>query len=212
MQNFPQVETTFLLPGEVGNLEVLTLPVREDVAPRSAVAIICHPHPLYGGTMLNKVVSTLARSFRDLGLCTVQFNFRGVGKSEGKFDDGVGELADLLAIVKWVQAVRPHDEIWLSGFSFGAAISAHAATKITAAQLVSIAPPVPRFNLLQLPPVLCPWIVVQGDEDDVVVPADVYAWVETRNPAPKLIRMAGAGHFFHGQLMELRRILLRELT
>jgi alpha/beta superfamily hydrolase len=207
MTSFPQTETTFLLPGPAGNLEVLATPIKSGASPRAAIAVICHPHPLFAGTMTNKVVSTLARAFDDLGLPTVRFNFRGVGKSEGTHADGIGEIDDLLAVVAWAKKCFPESDIWLAGFSFGAAVSAQAATRIPIAQLVSIAPPVPRFNLLTLPPITCPWLVVQGEEDDVVIPNDVYAWVETRDPAPQLIRLPLAGHFFHGKLLELRELL-----
>ena len=207
MNNFPATETTFILSGPAGDLEVLTAPSKEDVFSVPIIAFICHPHPLYGGTMHNKVVSTLARAFANLGIATVRFNFRGIGKSAGSYAEGEGELDDLLALVDWAKNIHPNHKIWLSGFSFGAGVSAHAATKIIPAQLISIAPPVPRFGLPELPPVLCPWLVVQGEADDVVIPADVYAWVETRQPKPQLIRMPGAGHFFHGQLMDLRQQL-----
>lgn len=207
MLSFPQIESSFLLPGPSGGLEVIATPVKADIPPRAAVGIICHPHPLFGGTMTNKVVTTVARALGDLGLPTVRFNFRGVGKSAGAFADGMGEIDDLLAVVDWVKGSLPANEIWLSGFSFGAAVAAHVATRIPVARLITVAPPVPRFNLVALPPVECPWLVVQGETDDVVIPADVYAWVATRHPQPQLIRLPEAGHFFHGQLLELRRLL-----
>jgi uncharacterized protein len=207
MNYFPQTETTFLLPGPAGDLEVLTAPQAVGVNENPIIGIICHPHPLYGGTMNNKVVSTIARAFANLGLRTVRFNFRGVGKSAGSFADGEGEQDDLFAVIDWVKKTCPTNKIWLAGFSFGAGVSAHAATKIEFAQLVTVAPPVPRFDLLNLPKVLCPWLVVQGEIDDVVIPADIYAWVEKQNPQPKLIRISGAGHFFHGKLIELRQQL-----
>ncbi len=203
MISFPQSETIFILPGPAGDLEVLASP---DVkgSQTSAIGIICHPHPLHGGTMNNKVVTTLARVFKDLGLRSVRFNFRGVGKSAGKFDQGKGEVNDLLAVVEWVKTIAPEVPIWLGGFSFGAAVSAYAATQIPVARLVSIAPPVPRFDLTGLPPILCPWVVVQGDQDEIVEPEAVFNWIETLNPKPVVIRMEGAGHFFHGRLLELR--------
>lgn len=205
MQSFPSTETTFLLPGPAGNLELIATPPGE--TKRNAIAIICHPHPLFGGTMNNKVVSTLARSFKDLGLPTVRFNFRGVGKSEGKFDEGMGEVEDLLAVVKWVQKVSPETELWLAGFSFGGFIAASVAVQIPISQLVTVAPQVSRFTSISFPPITCPWILVQGDEDEIVSPEEVYAWVETLNPKPKLIRLPGADHFFHGQLLVLRQKL-----
>jgi uncharacterized protein len=204
MQFFPANQQSFLLPGPAGDLEVIATPVDAAITPKNAIAVICHPHPQFGGTMNNKVVTTLARAFGELGLATVRFNFRGVGKSTGAFADGVGEIQDALAIVDWVRKIEPEKNIWLAGFSFGAAVSAHVATIISAQQLVSIAPPVPRFHLLDLPQITCPWLIVQGEEDDVVKPEDVYAWVTTREPQPQLIRIANAGHFFHGQLIVLR--------
>jgi len=142
---FPLGEEIFLLPGPAGDLEVLTTSPAE----AKAVAIICHPHPLFSGTMHNKVVSTLAKTCQELGLRTVRFNFRGVGKSTGTFAEGVGEADDLFAIIQWVQHVCPAEKIWLAGFSFGAAVSIYAATKIHVEKLISIAPPVSRFPLIK---------------------------------------------------------------
>ncbi|MES2219253.1 MAG: alpha/beta fold hydrolase [Pseudomonadota bacterium] len=201
---FADHESVFLLPGPAGDLEILTAPAKAVSPANDPVGVICHPHPLFGGTMNNKVVTTLARTFAEMGLPTVRFNFRGVGKSTGTFSEGVGEIEDLLAVVEGVKQVKPSASIWLAGFSFGAAVAAHVATRISLAQLVTVAPPVPRFNLLELPDITCPWLVVQGEDDDVVIPADVYAWVATRKPQPKLIKIPNAGHFFHGQLLVLR--------
>lgn len=206
MQSFPTTETTFLLPAPAGELEVIAN-APEQLKNPPAVAIICHPHPLHGGTMNNKVVTTLARMFREIGMYTVRFNFRGVGKSTGTFDQGNGELDDLLAVIKWVNTVLPNVPITLAGFSFGSYIAAKGSLQIPTAQLVSVAPPVINFNMHELPPITCPWIVVQGDQDEIVSPAAVFEWIETRNPQPTLIRMEGAGHFFHGRLLELRERL-----
>lgn len=203
MQSFPETETTAIFSGPAGDLEVLVTPLANATS-TTAVAIICHPHPLFSGTMHNKVVTTLARTFKDLGLHTVRFNFRGVGKSTGKFDNGIGELDDLFSIIKWVQDVCPNSPIWLAGFSFGSYIAAKASTQMTVEQLVCVAPPVINFAMHTLPPITCPWIVVQGDQDGVVSPEAVFEWVEKVERKPELIRMEGAGHFFHGQLLELR--------
>jgi len=117
---------TFLLPGPTGALEAMAAcPAEDEAVP--ATAVICHPHPQQGGTMHNKVVHTLARTFSELGLRTVRFNFRGVGASAGHFDHGNGETEDLLAVVSWVRAQRPQDQIWLAGFSFGGYIAARGA-------------------------------------------------------------------------------------
>jgi hypothetical protein len=208
MQIFPQEEETkILLPGPAGAIEVLTAPAPDEANRQLATVIICHPHPLFGGTMQNKVVSTLARTFKELGLRTVRFNFRGVGKSEGVHDNGIGETEDLLTLVKWIREISPQDAIWLAGFSFGAFVSARAATQTLVAQLVSVAPQVSRFIEDKTPPITCPWVLVQGEKDEVVSPAEVFAWYDTLNPKPILIRMPEATHFFHGQLMQLREKL-----
>src|SRR5579883_2897349 len=120
METFPTTEMTFTIPASHGVLEILTSPAQENIPEKNITAIICHPHPLHGGTMTNKVVTTLAKTFRDLGMRTVRFNFRGVGKSEGAFAEGIGETDDLLAVVKWAQTTCSNDKLWLAGFSFGA--------------------------------------------------------------------------------------------
>lgn len=202
--------TTKLITGPAGQLEI-ALNESANEKHSGAFGIVCHPHPLYGGTMNNKVVTTLAKTFQGLGLNTIRFNFRGIGKSEGHYDNGNGELDDLLAVIDWVQRERAQHEIWLAGFSFGGFIAAKAATQIPIAKLVTVAPPVEHFSMQTLPPILCPWILVQGEQDDVVPPAEVFAWAEKRNPAPIIIRFPEAGHFFHGQLQELRLRLEEEL-
>ncbi|MEJ8568159.1 alpha/beta hydrolase [Elongatibacter sediminis] len=174
---------------------------------RPATMVICHPHPQHGGTMRNKVVTIMERSMRELGLHTVRFNFRGVGASEGSFDDGYGETDDLFAVTEWVRKVRPDDELWLGGFSFGAYVSVRAAQNLRLGQLISIAPPVDRYEFASLSRPECPWLVVQGDEDDVVSIDAVQEWAESLEPAPDLVIMQQAGHFFHRRLMDLRGLL-----
>jgi len=195
-------EITQLINGPAGKLEVIVSePQGEE---RNAFGVICHPHPLYGGTMHNKVVTTLAKTFQGMGVATVRFNFRGVMESEGLFDNGNGELQDLLAVIEWIQQERPKKACWLGGFSFGSYIAAKAATEIAVSKLVTIAPPVQHFPMQDLPPITCPWVLVQGERDDVV-PADaVLKWAEARRPQPIIIRFPEAGHYFHGQLGELR--------
>lgn len=197
-----KTETTQLIAGPAGQLElVVSEPTH---TPRSAWGIVCHPHPLFGGTMNNKVVTTLVKTFQGMGVATVRFNFRVVGQSEGRFDQGQGELEDLLAVIDWVQQQQIRNEIWLGGFSFGSYVAAKAATRIPVNKLVTIAPPVQHFPMQELPPITCPWILVQGELDDVVPPQEVFTWAEERNPKPIIIRFPEAGHFFHGQLAELR--------
>jgi len=195
-------EITQLINGPAGKLEVsVGEPIGED---RNALGVICHPHPLYGGTMHNKIVTTLAKTFQGMGATTVRFNFRGVMESEGRFDDGIGEMEDLLAVIDWIQKDRMKKEIWLAGFSFGSYIAALAATQIPIQKLVTVAPPVQHFPMQDLPPITCPWVLVQGERDDVVPPKEVLEWAESRNPPPIIIRFPEAGHYFHGQLGELR--------
>lgn len=195
-------ETHLILQGPVGKLEMIHgSPLGIS---RGEWGIVCHPHPLFGGTMNNKVVTTLAKTFQYLGLSTIRFNFRGVGKSEGEFDKGNGELQDLLGIINWVQQEHGNKEIWLAGFSFGAYVAAKAATEIPTKKLVTVAPPVQHFPMQTLPPITCPWVLVQGERDDIVPANEVLAWAESRNPKPIILRFPEAGHFFHGQLIELR--------
>lgn len=197
-----RTETAELIKGPAGQLEVVQAgPIGEE---RKAFGIVCHPHPLFGGTMDNKVVTTLVKTFQCLGLPTTRFNFRGVGRSEGQFDHGKGELEDLMAVIEWMQAQHKNCDIWLAGFSFGGYVAAKAATQLPIKKLVTIAPSVQHFPGQSLPPIKCKWVLVQGDKDDVVPAADVYAWAQSREPKPIILRFPEAGHFFHGQLVELR--------
>lgn len=195
-----QNETSKLIDGPTGELEMIVGQQTE----KGQWGIVCHPHSQYGGTMHNKVVTTLVKTFQDLGLNTIRFNFRGVGRSEGHFDKGNGELDDLVAVISWIQEKHHNYDIWLAGFSFGAYVAAKAATLIPINKLVTVAPPVQHFPMQTLPPITCPWVLAQGEEDDVVVPQEVFAWAESRNPKPIILRFSEAGHFFHGRLIELR--------
>lgn len=210
MSSFPSEETIFLLQGPAGAIEVLTSQPRDAEIIKGS-AIICHPHPLFGGTMHNKVVTTLARVFHDLSLRTIRFNFRGVGRSHGEHDGGLGETEDVIALAEWIKTIFPDDPLWLAGFSFGGFVAASAATQLSVKQLISIAPMVSRFHEANLPPITCPWLIVQGEQDEVISPEEIYTWVETLHPKPTLIKIPDAGHFFHGKLMELRRILMTAL-
>lgn len=195
-------EITQLINGPVGKLEVSVGEAAGDA--RKAFGVVCHPHPLYGGTMHNKIVTTLAKTFQGMGVMTVRFNFRGVMESEGCFDQGKGESDDLMAVIEWMRKDRPDHELWLAGFSFGSYVAAKAATQLTVSKLVTVAPPVQHFPMQDLPPITCPWVLVQGERDDVVPPKAVLDWAEARRPQPVIIRFPEAGHYFHGQLGELR--------
>jgi len=200
---FPEVAGSLMLPGPAGALE-LSIDLPEASEARFGLAIICHPHPLEGGTMHNKVVTMVARSLRELGLTTVRFNFRGVGLSEGSYDNGRGETLDLLAVAQWAQHARPDHRLWLGGFSFGAWIALLGARHLPVAQVISIAPPAGRWDFSAVLPPACPWLVVQGEADDIVAPQAVYDWLAKLNAHPTLVKMADTGHFFHRRLMDLR--------
>jgi len=195
-------ETEHTIQGPSGELELVK--GEPTGTPRSAWGVICHPHSLYGGTMHNKVVTTLAKTFQDLGVSTVRFNFRGVGKSTGQFDKGQGEVDDLLAVIAWMQHEQLKNEIWLAGFSFGAYVATQVATQIPVNKLVTIAPPVTHFHMESLSPLPTNWVLVQGEKDEVVSAEAVLSWAETKTPSPTILRFPEADHFFHGQLVELR--------
>lgn len=199
---FPASSGALNLPGPAGLLECLIERPEQDE--RSGTAIVCHPHPLHGGTMHNKVVTMVSRSLVELGLSTVRFNFRGVGQSQGEYDDGNGETEDLRAVADWLRRERPGDALWLAGFSFGSYVALRAAQALAPQQLIQIAPPVGRwaFDAIDLPD--CPWLVVQGEADEVVDPAAVFAWVARLAKPPQLVRMPETSHFFHRRLMDLR--------
>lgn len=198
-------EHALLVPGPSGVLQIL-VQVPPDARP-DALALICHPHSLMGGSLDNKVVFTLHRAVRNLGLISIRFNFRGVGGSAGAYDHGIGEQDDLLAVLAWAGAAGSR-RLWLAGFSFGSFVAAMAWPRALAAgwsplTLVLAAPPVTRFPLAghALP---AGTRVIYGDADEVVEPEAIRAWLATQ-PATLDIRvLAGAGHFFHGQLGELR--------
>ncbi len=187
------------VPGPAGALEAAIDSV--DAAP-SAIAVLCHPHPLERGTMQNKVVTTLARAFAHLGAYAVRFNFRGVGESEGGYADGVGERADALAVAAWSRARWPDLELYLGGFSFGAGVALAAAVEARPRGLVTVAPPIEKLPPAFVPP-RCPWLLVHGTADEVVPVAPTEAWVATLAVPPRLLLLDGVGHFFHGRLREL---------
>jgi len=169
-----------------------------------AFGVICHPHPLFGGTLDNKVVYSLARAFHDLGLPTIRFNFRGVGKSAGSFADGIGETEDTLAVVAAGREKWPEAAVWLGGFSFGGAVAIRAAAQVNPQRLVTVAPAIRRVSLDDVPPPTCPWLIVQGDNDDLVNHTEVIEWASKLPHPPEIALLPGVEHFFHGKLNELR--------
>ena len=204
---FPATSSTLMLPGPAGQLEVaIDLPEGE-TAPLPLTVIVCHPLSTEGGSLNNKVVTMAARSLRELGANSVRFNFRSVGNSAGTFDQGDGEQQDLLAVVAWVREQRPDDDLWLAGFSFGAYVSLRAAHEVQPEGLISIAPPAGRWDFRTIVPVACPWLVIQGEDDEIVEPQAVYDWIDTLKRKPELVRMPDTSHFFHRKLIDLRGAL-----
>lgn len=201
---FPDASGPLQLPGPAGVLEVAVDLPEDDVARVPAIAIVCHPLPTEGGTMHNKVVTMAARALRESGVATVRFNFRGTGASEGAFDHGDGEREDLRAVAEWVRATRPADQLWLAGFSFGAYVSLAMAAELQPAMLISIAPPAGRWDFDSIVTPTMPWLVVQGDADEIVDPPAVYAWLDGLKASPELVRMPDTSHFFHRKLIDLR--------
>lgn len=204
---FPSTSSQLTLPGPAGTLELAVDVPEGDVTPLPLTVVLCHPLSTEGGSMHNKVVTMAARSLRELGATTVRFNFRGVGESSGTFDHGNGEHGDLLAVAAWVREQRPQDDLWLAGFSFGAYVSLRSASEIQPDALVSIAPPVGRWEFEKIVLPTCPWLVIQGDDDEVVDPQAVYDWIDTLKRKPELVRMHGTSHFFHRKLVDLRGAL-----
>lgn len=197
--------------GPVGLLEgLMDEPQGQPGGTERGTVVLAHPHPLFGGTMDNKVVQTLARAFVQSGWRAVRFNFRGVGASEGTYDHGTGELQDLLAVV---QHVAPTGPLALAGFSFGAFVTSHALTALvernpekvvlvgTAASRFSVAPVPTEFHDRTL--------VLHGEEDDTVPLSDVMNWARPQSLPVTVV--PGGGHFFHGQLPLLRNIVARHL-
>ena len=198
------------LQGPAGPLEVLLDAPADGLA--RGTAVIAHPHPLFGGTMQNKVVQTLARAFLQSGWQAVRFNFRGVGASAGNYDEGRGEVQDMLAVI---QQVAPQGPLALAGFSFGAFVTSHVAQTLapvrspeklvlvgTAASRFVVAPIAPEWHDLTL--------VLHGEQDDTVALSSVMDWARPQS-LPVMV-IPGVEHFFHGQLPLLKSLVARHLA
>jgi uncharacterized protein len=200
----PKSAERLVVDGPAGALEM----VINSPAPGTLVrgiALVAHPHPLQGGTLDNKVVQTLAKTFFALGYAAVRFNFRGVGNSAGAFDDGVGETDDALAALAHAKGYVEHPgalPIVLAGFSFGTFVQTRVAATVTAERMVFVGPAVGRFADAVVP---ADTIVIHGEEDDVVPLAAVLAWA--RPQELPVVVFPGCGHFFHGRLPRLQRTI-----
>lgn len=192
---------TLLLEGPAGALEAS---IARPGAPERGIAVICHPHPLGGGAMSNKVVYALHAAASRAGFATARFNFRSVGRSTGAHDNGVGEVDDALAVVAWMRGQLPGQPLLLAGFSFGAYVALAAAAQADPKALVTIAPPFRYFDTLPRPPApKCPWLIVHGTDDEIVAHQDTLMRVREFSPPPELVSPDGTGHFFHGKLGEI---------
>ena len=194
-----------LIAGPAGAIECAIDVPADGLAPRG-LALICHPNPTQGGTMDNKVVQTLARAFVHLGCRAVRFNFRGIGKSEGGWDEGRGEIDDALAVLTALR--EPGEPLLLAGFSFGGYVASQAALRLAedqkAQRLVLVGPATSRFDTAAVP---ADTLVIHGETDDVVPLSAVLDWA--RPQALPVTVVPGVGHFFHGQLPLLKNIVLR---
>ena len=210
------------LEGGAGHVEaLLDYPVQDvqngPTPSPKGMAIICHPHPLFGGTMDNKVVQTLARAFLASGWQALRFNFRGVGQSQGEHDNGVGEVADLLKII---EQMRPSGPIALAGFSFGAFIASHGVQAISERgtvdgsrdlkRVVLVGTATTRFDVRPIAPALhSRTLVIHGEEDDTVPLSSVMDWA--RPQVLPVTVVPAVGHFFHGQLPLLKSLVMQHL-
>lgn len=204
----PVVKT--IVAGDTGGIEVAA---QVPDAPR-AVAVIAHPHPLFGGSMDNKVTTTLARACVDAGAASYRFNFRGVGASAGLHDKGVGETADMLRVVAYAQAQHPDLPLWLGGFSFGGAVAMAAGVQLSVVEMILVAP---AFQRLAQWPQVAPGVVgvagtliIHGENDSTVPLAESLNWARTHD-VPVLV-VPGADHFFHQRLYHIKAIAARWLA
>jgi len=194
-------EHAFYCTGGAGTIEaILNIPSPPF---KEALALVGHPHSLQGGTMQNKVVTTTVRAFQAMGIPAIRFNFRGVGKSEGQFDNGIGESEDMLMLMQaWVQE-NPHTTLFFAGFSFGSYVAYRAAAQCQLGSLLTIAPPIHHFNYEAFSFLPKPWFIIQG-EQDAIVPLEVVLDFVGKHSMIRLSRFPDTGHFFHGKLLDLK--------
>ena len=189
------------IAGPAGRIEAI---VKEPTEPVRRVAIVCHPHPLFGGTMHNKVVFRIARAFQNAGFAVLRFNFRGAGKSEGQHDNGLGEQGDLRAVIEFAQQRYPDAEIWLAGFSFGSAVMLRAAAcddRVRA--FVAAGVPLSKYDFSGLLRCNKPKLFVHGSLDEFGAAKDLEKLFATLDEPKELRIIDGADHFFEGALNEL---------
>jgi uncharacterized protein len=198
--NFDKRES-ILLDGPAGKLEVVIN--RPDSTPRG-IALIAHPHPLYGGTLDNKVAQTLASTFSELDCIALRMNFRGVGASEGKHDEGRGETDDFLFLADYAKREFGDLPIFLAGFSFGGFVQTKVATQLAIRQMVLIAPAAGRFDVAEVKP---DTLVIHGELDDTVPLKAIMDWARPQNLP--IVVIPGADHFFHKRLHLIKQLVVQ---
>ncbi len=204
MVNLMPIVKKFSIPGPAGLLEgVSHIPA---AAPR-AIAVVAHPLPTMGGTMENKVVTTLAKTFAELGFVALRFNFRGGGESSGSYGEGNGEVDDAITVARYALREYGNLPLILSGFSFGAYVQARAAQQLHPQRLVLVAPAVGRFAMPAVPQNT---LVIHGEQDEIVPLAEVLQWAKPQHL--HVVVLPQATHFFHGRLPQLREIVRQYFT
>ena len=199
-----------MINGPAGRLEARYTAATEESAP---IALLLHPHPQHGGTMNNKVVYTLFHAFLHRGCSALRFNFRGVGRSQGQFDRGEGELADAMAVLDWLQATNPNAKVcWVGGFSFGAWIGMQLLMRRPEiGAFVAVAPPAGMLDFGFLAPCPASGLIINGDQDQVVAPAATQKLVaklrHQRDIEIDHHLVPGADHFFYNHLAQLGQIV-----
>lgn len=198
----------FFIDGPAGKLE--TVLAEPDSEHRHGISVIAHPHPLYGGTMDNKVAHTLFKASFELGFITVKFNYRGVGKSEGSYGDGLGETEDVIAVVEAVRdqfdARSNNLTLLLAGFSFGGAVQAHVAKTLSPQSLIMVSPSVDHLQAPSISGYAERVLIIQGDQDEVVPLKTILHWAAPQDLP--IVVIPGAEHFFHGKLHIIKRTVL----
>jgi hypothetical protein len=188
------------IPTAAGKLETV---IDDPEGERRGLLLVAHPHPLHGGTLDNKVVTTLAKAANEAGWVSVRPNFRGVGMSDGEYDAGIGETDDLLAVARFVETSYPNLPWALAGFSFGAFVQHRLRQQLDARRLILVAPAVTMYEFDPVPP---DSVLIYGDADELIAPAAMQRWAEQQHLSVKVI--PDAGHFFHGKLRELKQAFM----
>ena len=190
------------IPGAAGNIEGLLQ--EYEGADHSLIAVVCHPHPLYGGTLHNKVAHRVASTLHTRGAAVLRFNFRGVGKSEGTHDRGRGELDDGLVVLETLRRRYPAAHVWVAGFSFGSWVASRmAAAESAVERLIMIAPPVHTQTFEEMRDSPVPKLVVQGTGDEICKPENLARVFPTWADPKRLVEVPGGSHFFDRQLADL---------